>query len=120
VVELDVLELEDHVHLAPRRIGEQPRLLDGHAGHLTDRQVGPGPGVEDLPPHLGEELVDARPADVVPPAAAVGVGQAGLLGDQVDDVHAEAVHAAVEPPAHHRVDGLPDLGVLPVEVGLLA
>ena len=43
-----------------------------------------------------------------------------VLGDHVDDVHAEAVDPAVEPPPHHRVDGLPDLGVLPVQVGLLA
>ena len=41
------------------------------------------------------------------------------LGEQVDDVHPEAVDAAVEPAAHHRVDRLPDLRVLPVEVGLL-
>ena len=27
---------------------------------------------------------------------------------------------AVDPPVHHRVDGLPDLRVLPVQVGLLA
>ena len=45
---------------------------------------------------------------------------ARVLGDHVDDVHPEAVDAPVEPPAHHRVDGLADLGVLPVEVGLLA
>ena len=48
------------------------------------------------------------------------VGQAGLLRDEVDDVHAEAVDPAVEPPAHHRVDRLADRRVLPVEVGLLA
>ena len=50
----------------------------------------------------------------------VPVRQGGVLGDHVDDVHPEAVHAAVQPPAHHLVDRLPDLGVLPVEVGLLA
>ena len=45
-------------------------------------------------------------------------GRAGILGDEVDDVHPEAVDPAVEPPSHHRVHGLADLRVLPVEVGL--
>ena len=48
-----------------------------------------------------------------------GVRQGRVLADHVDDVHAEAVHAAVQPPAHHGVDGLADLGVLPVQVRLL-
>jgi hypothetical protein len=48
------------------------------------------------------------------------VRQRRLLGDEVDDVHPEAVDTAVEPPAHHVVDGRAHLGVLPVEVGLLA
>ena len=56
--------------------------------------------------------------DAVPQDRAVR--QRGVLGDHVDDVHPEAVDAPVEPPAHHRVDRLADLGVLPVEVGLLA
>ena len=60
----------------------------------------------------------ARPAD-----PRLRVQQAGRLldrdlGDQVDDVHPEAVDAPVEPPPHHRVDGTADLRVLPVEVGL--
>ena len=45
------------------------------------------------------------------------LGAVGVLGEHVDDVHAEAVDPAVEPPAHHRVDRLADLRVLPVEVG---
>ena len=59
LVQRDVLELEDHVDLGPRRVGEQHRLLDGHAGHLADgdqHRVEPG---EHLAVHLGEELVDA-------------------------------------------------------------
>ena len=47
------------------------------------------------------------------------VGQRRVLGDDVDGVHAEPVDAAVEPPAHHGVERRADLGVLPVEVGLL-
>ena len=48
-----------------------------------------------------------------------GVGKPVGLGDEVDDVHPEAVDTAVEPPAHDVVDGLAHLRVLPVEVRLL-
>ena len=47
------------------------------------------------------------------------VGQARVLADAVDDVDAEPVDPAVEPEAHHPVHRLDDLGVGPVEVGLL-
>src|SRR6476659_2000572 len=75
--------------------------------------------------HFGEELVNPRAALVVgaavpPPAVAHRpVGQRGVLGDEVDDIHSETVHSAVHPPAHHLVDGTADLGILPVEFGLL-
>src|SRR5918993_435384 len=47
VVDLDVLELEDHVELAAARIGVESGLLDRHAGHLAygDQALAPG---EDL------------------------------------------------------------------------
>lgn len=71
--------------------------------------------------------MDARATDVRRAAVAVApvvrnqaVGQGGVLGEEVDDVHPEAVDPALQPPEHHRVHGLPDLGVLPVQVGLLA
>ena len=94
--------------------------------HLADgEQLGVAAG-EHLAVHLGQELVDARAAARVLQAAVArarrdrAVGQRRLLGDEVDDVHPEAVDAPVQPPAHHRVDGLAHLRVLPVQVGLLA
>ena len=127
VVEPDVLELEHHVDLPALRVGEEPRFPHRHPGHLPDGQEPVLAALEHLAVHLLEELVDARAAEVVraavavePAVSQVAVRQRGVLGDHVDDVHPEAVDAAVEPPAHHRVDGLADLGVLPVEVGLLA
>ncbi len=50
----------------------------------------------------------------------LAVGQPRDLRDEVDDVHAEPVDAAVEPPRHHVVDRAADVRVLPVEVRLLA
>ena len=47
------------------------------------------------------------------------LGEGEVLGNQVDDVHAEAVHALVQPEAHDVVDLFADLRVLPVQVGLL-
>ena len=127
LVEPHVLELEDHVDLAAGRVGEQPRVVDRHTRHLPDGQVRAVAAGEHLTVHLLQELVDPRSGRVVLEAVGVqrtrrrvGVLQRRRLGDVVDDVHAEAVDPAVEPPPHHRVDGLPHLRVLPVEVGLLA
>ncbi len=79
------------------------------------RRVAVPRGVDDP----GAERV-ARPDVPVgqPRRAAVGIGLEHLR-QQAHDVHPEAVDAAVEPAVHHRVDRLADLGVLPVEVGLL-
>jgi hypothetical protein len=122
-----VLELEDHVDLGARGIGEEHAVLDRDARHLADGQQLALAAVEDLAVHLLQELVDARPGHEVGAAVAEpatrdrdAVGQLGVLGDEVDHVHPEAVGAPVQPAAHHRVDRLADVRVLPVEVGLLA
>ncbi len=65
-----------------------------------------------------DEVLVAGP--VPRPRPGHGVGQGRVLADHVDHVHPEPVHAPVQPPPHHGVDGLADLGVLPVQVGLLA
>ena len=67
-------------------------------------------------------LVVVRADDVEVAADDVGlrdVGQRGVLADEVHDVGAEAVDAAVQPEAQHVVHRLDDLRVVPVEVGLL-
>ena len=64
----------------------------------------------------GEVLVAGA---VQGPGPRLRVRQRRVLADHVDDVHPEPVHAPVQPPPHHGVDGLADLGVLPVQVGLL-
>ena len=126
VGEADVLELEDHVELTSGGVGVESGLGARGPGHLSDGQDVAGPRCEDLLVHLVQELMDA---------GAVGDGGEGVavevtlalgrvsdrvgLGDEVDDVHAEAVDAAVQPPGHHLVDGAAHLRVLPVEVGLL-
>lgn len=43
----------------------------------------------------------------------------GHLADEVDDVHAPTVDTLVHPEFHHVVDGLPDVHLFPIEVGLL-
>jgi hypothetical protein len=140
-----VLELEDHVDLGAGRVGVEPRLLDRRRRSLADVEQARRSAGEHLAVHLLHELVDARPVDHVRRGVAVlrGVHDAcaqgvahpdvtvrqsrrpavGIwlqqLGEQAHDVHPEAVDAAVEPAVHHGVDGPPDLGVLPVQVGLL-
>ncbi len=127
LIDHHMVELEHHVELPARRVGEHARLLERDGRHLADGQqlrVAPG---EHLAVHLLQELVDPRAAACVRAAIAVerarvhlAVRQCGILGDQIDHVHAEPVDSAVQPPVHHRVDRRPDVRVLPVEVGLLA
>jgi len=81
---------------------------------------------KDLLLHFAEELQQPRPVEKVLAAVLVAVGrdrgrigQAGRLGDHIDDVHAEAIDALVQPPAHHVEDLSAHPGVFPVEVRLL-
>jgi hypothetical protein len=104
-VELHVLELEHHVDLATLRVGEQPRLVHRRSRHLADGEEGTLPPGEHLAVHLGEELVDAGPGHHVDGAVAQravtehrAVRQCRVLGDEVDDVHAEAV----DPRSSHQ------------------
>src|SRR5688572_4599246 len=62
VVDLDVLELEDHVELAAGGVSVELGLFDRHAGHLADGDQALTSG-EDFAVHLLQELVDARPVD---------------------------------------------------------
>jgi hypothetical protein len=85
------------------------------------------PSRVDLAAHLVEEFVDAGTVDEVRHAVAVdrsvgddAIGEVEVLRDEVDHVEAEPVDAAIDPPAHHVVHRCTDVGVLPVEVGLLA
>ena len=48
----------------------------------------------------------------------VCVGESRVFGDEVDDVHAVAAGAAVEPEVHHVVHGRSHLRILPIEVRL--
>ena len=121
-----VLELEDHVQLAAGRIGVEPRLFGCHRRHLADRHELAVAAGEDLAGHLGEVVVHVRSVgepvdgdDEPLPRDRRCVGEPVGLGDEIDDVHAEAVDTAVEPPAHDVVHRAPYLRVLPVQVGLL-
>ena len=127
VAELDMLEMDDHVQLGPPRVGAYPALLDGDPQCLSNSEELTRSICEHLTVHFLQELVPAWAADkmrlAIPPQATredVTVWQRRVLRDHVNGVHAEPIDAPIEPPAHHCVDSLPDLGVLPVEVGLLA
>ena len=104
-------------------IAEQQGAVRAGAGGLAHGEHG-GAAREDLAVHLLEEVVqagaarEALVADAEGRARGPAVGQALLLRDHVDRVHAEAVDPQVEPPVHHVVDGPAHPGVLPVEVRL--
>ena len=120
---LGVLEAEDHVKDA---VSADPlgQLLGGdHIGLADGEDV---VAVADLALELVQEVQDARHvarhrAHVHHAVAGVGLGvreDRGLL-DEGDRVDAEAAHALGHPPVGHVVDGLTDLGALPIEVGLI-
>ena len=123
-VHIHVLELEHHLQLVAVETGVERGIVHGHAGgfaHGHDRVL-----AEHLAVHFLQELVHARAVSgdgqgVVEAASQdCGIlGEGEVLGNQVDDVHAEAVHALVQPEAHDVVDLFADLRVLPVQVGLL-
>ena len=106
----DVLELEHHRQLVAGRVRIQLRGLGRGAPGLAHGQhvaAAEGGGV-----HLLQQGVQAR---------TVGHDLAiDVLADEVDDVHAEAADAALQPPVHHAVHFVLHLRVVPVEVGLAA
>src|ERR671912_2887436 len=64
MVDLDVLELEDHVELAADGVSVELGLFDRHTGHLADGDQAFASG-EDFAVHLLEELVYAASVDEV-------------------------------------------------------
>ncbi|CAB4599913.1 unannotated protein [freshwater metagenome] len=115
-VEVHVLEGEDHVQFATRRIRVVLGLFHRHAGHLADGDE--TLAGQHLTVHLLQELVHAGP--VRHREVHVPIGERLGLRQQVDDIHPEAVDASLDPAVHHVVHRAPDIGVLPVEVGLTA
>ena len=116
----DGVEVEDHVELVAVVADDERSLFEGDAegfayGHDVILR-------HDVAIHLLEVLVHvgAVGVGVAVVVELVGreVGEGGVLRDEGDDVHAEAVDAFVEPEAHEAVDLFADLGIVPVEVGL--
>ena len=48
-----------------------------------------------------------------------GIREPRDFADKVYDIHAEAVDAFVEPEANERMDGVADVRILPIQIGLL-
>ena len=119
VVDLEVVEVEDHGELVVLRAAVADAGLDGGRGHLAD---GDGVGVlaEAGLVEAADELVDEGAVGVGLPVvgAGGGVGEGLGLPDDVDDVEAEGAHAVGAPEVDDPRGLLAHLGVVPVEVGL--
>ena len=116
VVHLQVVEAEGHGQLVVVGVGVADAVLQAGGGHLAHRD-------HPLDAAGGHQLLQVA-VDV--PAVGVEAAAVALvvvlehfgLGDQVDHVEAEALDALALPEAEDRGQLGPDLGVLPVQVGL--
>ena len=115
------VKLEQQIHLLPA-LHEGLGDVRGHEAGLAHAHA--VPSVKALPPHLAQVVVEPRlkrvmlrRKDVAPLSAARR--QPRLLGQKGNGVHAESVHALVEPPVYHVVDLPPHAGILPVQIRLL-
>ena len=97
----DVLELEDHVDFVARGIRVERRIFEEYSGGFPNGEDRAA-ALENLTVHFLEEFMQARSLHVE--GASVGkiltglagaIGKAGDLGDQVDDIHSEAIDPAV-------------------------
>jgi hypothetical protein len=102
-----VLELEDHVQLGARRVGEELRLLYRYARHLPDCQQLLLASSEDLAVQLLEELVDAWPAaDVrqrIPVQAALVVWPSGSAGSLEIMLMTSMRNPSIPRSSHQRI-----------------
>jgi len=122
-IEIHMLKLEDHAQLTAIHIGVFFSFLDGDSRSLADCDriiVG-----KHFTPHFLQVIVDFRTIGYIRLGIAITVRpddtirKIGVLGNQADDIHAEAVYTSIQPPAHHGVDGLSHLGTFPVEIRLV-
>ena len=120
-----MLELEDHVDLATSGIGEQARLVHGDTRHLTHGEVGIRPSALKPAGASPAELMDAWTPDEIRTAVTEPAPDEHVSirkvdpGDHVDDVHAEAVDSAIQPPSHRRVGGFRTSGFSQLRSGCL-
>ncbi len=127
-------EVEGEVHLVERRAVVAGPLAPIPQVRLAHRQrLAPCACLLDHLAQLAHERMDVgKPLvmaevehGIVLPYLGVGhgivrrVGEGGILGDVIDGVEAEAVHAARQPEAQHVVHRRAHVGVAPVEVRLL-
>jgi len=116
------LKMVEHVEFPAGGVHKLQRVGLGHAralGHAHHVVLG-----QHLAVHFLQVLVQVRAAGVVAAKIAVVLRRNGrksrVLGDERNHVHPKAVDALIKPEAHHAVNFLAQLGVLPVQVGLLA
>ena len=100
-----MLELEDHIELRPCGVGIFLCLLERHTRTLTDRhQIKPR---EDGFSHFLQILMDMRPVradiriSVETSSHDSRVRQTLRLGNERNDIHAEAVDSLLAPAGHH-------------------
>ena len=136
LIDANVIEEEQHIEFLVRRVGDVFVAHGVHTRRFADVHVATAL-FEDFATHLLEEFVDTRTVRaerirrrvsflacrIIVDCAVRFARQMSFaiddLRDLRDDVHAEAVDAAIHPPVHHVVHGFAHGRILPVEVRLL-
>ncbi len=113
-VQIHVLKGEDHAELSALGRGEIHGIRRSCPGALAHgEQIAAG---QDFPVHFLKIIMQARSHEIVIFACSAVIK---LLGDQIDDIHPEPVHALVQPEFHQIIDFTAHRFIVPVEIRLL-
>ena len=123
-VQAHMLKCEDHVQFGAFAVGIAASVFHGGTGAFAHRQQ-----IvlrKHAPAHLLQVLMYPRAVGRAEYAGRIRhithrrqIRKAFLLGNQIDDIHAETVDALLAPPGHHVKHGVAHRGVFPVQIDLL-
>lgn len=116
-----MMEVEGHREFPLLRAGVTDALFKRSRGHFSNRDH--FMRAKYLIIHRSDEFMDTWTICVEFPSisrrhTSVIIREALVLGDQVNHIHAEAVHTLAGPEQHHLIDLSANLLILPVQICL--
>ena len=117
IINAQMMEAEDHGQFFRLRIRVSDTVLQcggrhlSHCNHILIFSKG-------LPVHLPEEFMNPRAVCVELLSVPLQVILIGPLGDQIDHVKPESLHAFFDPEVQDIIAGTPYIRILPVQICL--